>query len=271
MKVARLLRPIVALIGVLVSAGFIGTSLVHAAAADQAPVLHLASLEWFPYVGPGLAQDGLSGAVASAVAKRFGYTAKVDYFPWTRAMQVGREDDNFSGYFPAYYTEERARQCHFSAPIGHSTLGLAYLKDKPVKWKAVSDLAGARIGVVAGYSNGAEFDALVKQGKLNIDASPGDSFNLKKLLARRVQAAVIDKAVLRYLLLTEPSLKGEREQIAFHENVLAELSLHICFKRTPAGLRLQQTFDGALAAVDLKKVEAAYFQQLEADEKAKSK
>ncbi len=267
MYVARLLRPLLVF-------GFVGAAgSAPAAAHAEAPasVLHLASLEWLPYVGPGLAQDGLSGAVASAVAKQFGYTIKVDYFPWTRAMQVGREDDSYTGYFPAYYTEERARQCHFSAPMGHSTLGLAYLKDNPVKWHTVADLVGVKIGVVAGYSNGAEFDALAKQGKLTIDASPGDLFNMKKLLANRVQAAVIDKSVLRYLVLTDPSLNSERERIEFHENVLAELSLHVCFHRTPAGQKLQQSFDAALRNVDIKKIEAAYFQQLESDVKLKAK
>jgi polar amino acid transport system substrate-binding protein len=267
MNVARLLRPFLALL----SAGAVGLVPIPACAHESANVLHLASLEWLPYVGPGLAQDGLSGAVATAVAKQFGYKAKIDYFPWTRAMQVGREDQSFSGYFPAYYTEERARQCHFSAPMGHSTVGLAYLKDKPLRWNTVNDLAGMKIGVVAGYSNGAEFDALVKQGKLTIDTSPGDLFNLKKLLASRVQAAVVDRAVLRYLLLTESTLKRERNQIAFHDNILAELSLHVCFQRTPAGLKLQQKFDSALREVDVGKIEAAYFQQLENDEKLKAK
>ncbi len=267
MNAARLLRsPLVLLL-----AGAIGLSPAPAFAEDSAHVLHLASLEWLPYVGPGLAQDGLSGAVAAAVAKQFGYTTKIDYFPWTRAMQVGREDESFSGYFPAYYTEERARQCHFTAPMGHSSVGLAYLNDKPLKWRTVSDLIGMKIGVVAGYSNGAEFDALVKQGQLNIDASPGDTFNLKKLLANRVQAAVIDRSVLRYLLLTDPDLTKQREKIAFHENILAELSLHICFKRTPIGLKLQQNFNAALQGVDTKKIEAAYFQQLENDAKLKTK
>lgn len=270
MKFARLVRPCLVWGGVLTSAALLAPVTARAA-EDPTPVLRLASLEWLPYVGPGLAQDGLSGTVATAVARQFGYAAKVEYFPWTRAMQMGREDEGYSGYFPAYYTEERARTCHFSAPIGHSTLGLAYLKDQPLKWKAVGDLAGTKVGVVAGYSNGAEFDALAKRGKLTIDASPGDAFNLKKLLAGRVQAAVIDRAVLRYLLLTEPSLKGERERIAFHENILAELSLHVCFKRTPAGQKLQQTFDSALATVDLKKIEAAYFTQLENDERARSR
>lgn len=267
MNVVRLLRPLL----VLLSAGTIGLLPLQACAEEPVRVMRLASLEWLPYVGPGLAQDGLSGAVAAAVAKRIGYTSKVDYYPWTRAMQVGREDESFAGYFPAYYTEERARQCHFSAPIGHSTLGLAHLKDKPLKWHATSDLIGMKIGVVAGYSNGAEFDALVKQGKLTIDASPGDAFNLKKLLANRVQAAVIDRSVMRYLLLTEPALIAERDQIAFHDNVLAELSLHVCFKRTPAGLKLQQDFDAALQSVDTKKIEAGYFQQLENDAKLKAK
>jgi polar amino acid transport system substrate-binding protein len=267
MNFARLLRPL----WLLISAVTLVSAPLKAAADEVPQVLRLASLEWLPYVGPGLAQDGLSGAVAAAVAKRIGYTAKIDYFPWTRAMQVGREDEGFAGYFPAYYTEERARQCHFSAPMGYSTLGLAYLKDKPLKWQVASDLVGMRIGVVAGYSNGAELDALVKQGRLTTDASPGDAFNLKKLLAGRVQAAVIDSSVLRYLLITEPDLMKERERISFHENAIAKLSLHVCFKRTPAGLKLQQSFDDALQIVDIKKIEAAYFQKLESDASLKTR
>jgi polar amino acid transport system substrate-binding protein len=234
-----------------------------ARAAEPAQVMHLASLEWLPYVGPRLAGDGLAGTIAAAAAKQFSYTVRVDYFPWKRAMQVGGEEAGYAGYFPAYYTPQRARSCYFSAPMGNSTVGLAYLKSEPLQWQQASDLAGMRIGVVAGYSNGKEFDALAEQGKLELDASPGDAINLRKLLAGRVRVVVIDKSVLRYLLLTDSTLFPERDRIAFHPNVLAELTLHVCFQRTPAGLILQKKFDEALRHMDVGKIENSYFQDLE--------
>jgi polar amino acid transport system substrate-binding protein len=244
-----------------------GPSAQAAAAAAETPAsaraLRLASLEWLPYVGPQLADNGVAGVIAANVARQFGYDVRIDYFPWKRAMQVGGEDPGFAGYFPAYYTEERARSCWFSQPMARSTLGLAYLRNAPLHWEHLADLEGMRIGVVAGYSNGREFDELAKAGRLQIDPSPGDAFNLKKLLAGRVRVAVVDRMVMRYLLLTDPELKPERERIAFHETPLAELTLHVCFQRTPAGQRLQEEFDAALKRVDIDKIENAYFQQFE--------
>lgn len=232
-------------------------------AADVPNTIRLASLEWLPYVGPNLEQGGLSGAVAAAAAKQFGYQIKIDYFPWNRAMQMGGKDASFAGYFPAYYTEERARECYFSAPMGSSTVGLAHLKSTPLQWNALPDLAGLTIGVVAGYSNGEAFDAMVKQGRLTVDMAQSDTQNLRKLLASRIRAAVIDKSVLRYLLSTEPSLVKDRAQVVFHQHALADLSLHVCFQRTPAGQKLQQAFDAALRRMDIRKIENGYFQQLE--------
>jgi len=233
-----------------------------AAASAQPHVLHLASLEWLPYVGPQLADNGVSGVIAATVAHQFAYDVHIDYYPWKRAMQVGGEDPDFAGYFPAYYTEERARNCWFSQPMGRSTVGLAYLRSEPLHWERLADLEGMRLGVVAGYSNGREFDEMVKSGRLLADPSPGDASNLKKLLAGRVRAAVVDKMVMRYLLLTDPEHKPERERIAFHDTPLAELTLHVCFQRTPAGQRLQEDFDAALRRVDIDKIENGYFAQL---------
>lgn len=233
------------------------------AAADAPKVMRLASLEWLPYVGAMLNEEGWSGHMASIAARPGGYRVKIDYFPWTRAVQLGTRDAQYAGYFPAYYTEERARQCHFSLPIGSSTVGLAYLKGTPPAWNTVQDLSPLKIAVVAGFSNGPAFDTLAREGKLNIDASPNDMLNLRKLLANRVDAVVIDKLVMRYLLLSEPSLARERDRIAFHERPLAELPLHVCFQRTPQGREMQQAFDRSLQGMSLKKLESEYFRQLE--------
>lgn len=232
-------------------------------ARAETPALHLASLEWLPYAGRSLPDGGLSGAVAKSVAARFGYGIRIDYFPWKRAMQVGASDPDFVGYFPAYHTPERAQQCHFTAPMGNSTIGLAMLAEAPLHWRVLGDLAGNKLGVVLGYSNGEAFDQMVKSGKLQVDASESDTINLKKLLAGRIRAVVIDKAVLRYLLASDPALSKERAKLAFGDQPLAVLTLHVCFQRTPLGLKLKQSYDAALLHTDIAKIENAYFDQLD--------
>lgn len=234
-----------------------------ASAADLAKTMRLASLDWLPYVSASLEQEGWSSLVAESAARGAGYQIRIEYFPWTRAVQLGSRDVRYAGYFPAYFTEERARNCHFSLPIGSSTVGLAYLKSAPVTWTSVQDLSTLKVGVVAGFSNGHSFDMLVREGKLVPDASPSDVLNLRKLLARRVNTVVIDKLVLRYLLLSEPSIAREREQIVFHDKPLAELPLHICFQHTAEGKEMQQAFNAALKTMPLRKLEGEYFQRLE--------
>jgi polar amino acid transport system substrate-binding protein len=241
----------------------IATGMPFSAAAQSAKTMRLASLEWIPYVGPTLEGEGLSVHIVATAARQFGSQAKIDYFPWTRAMQLGTKDPSYAGYFPAYHTEERTRTCHFSAPIGTSTVGFAYLKSAPLRWETLQDMRSKRIAVVSGFSNGSAFDDLVKQGKLQVDPSPNDMLNLRKLLAGRVDTVVIDKLVLRYLLLTEPSLASERSQIGFHERPLAALPLHVCFQKSPEGLQNQQAFNRALTSMHLRKIENDYFHFLE--------
>jgi polar amino acid transport system substrate-binding protein len=244
-------------------AATVAAGIPYGAAAQSAKTIRLASLEWIPYVGSALEGEGLSVHIVSTAVRQFGSQAKIEYFPWTRAMQLGAKDPGYAGYFPAYHTEERARTCHFSAPIGSSMVGFAYLKSSPLRWESLQDMASKRIAVVSGFSNGSAFDDLVKQGKLQVDPSPNDMLNLRKLLAGRVDTVVIDKLVMRYLLLTEPSLARERDQFGFHERPLAALPLHVCFQKSAEGLEIQQAFNRALTSMQLRKIENDYFQLLE--------
>lgn len=225
--------------------------------------MRLASLEWLPYAGNRLVHQGWSSFIAEKAASRAGFQTEIDYFPWKRAMRLGVVDPQYAGYFPAYYTNERARECHFSSPIGSSTIGLAHLKNIPLAWNRLEDLSGLQIGVVAGFSNGRAFDAMVREGSLQVDPSPSDLLNLRKLVAQRVDAVVIDRLVLRYLLSSEAEFEKNRAQIAFHAKPLAELALHVCFQRSPRGLAMQRAFDTAMQALPLRKLETEYFRLLE--------
>ena len=241
------------------------------ATAAEEKTMQLASLEWLPYVGASLPEQGLSSFIAASAAKKLGQQIKIAYFPWKRAMQVGGTSTAYAGYFPAYYTEERAKTCHFSQAIGSSSIGLAYLKSNPLQWDSVADLAQqltASFGVVFGYSNGEEFDALVKLGRIHIESSASDQLNLRKLMIGRVRAAVVDEAVLRYLLKTDPVLSTYSNQIVFHARPLAELKLYICLQRNAQGLANKTAFDQALQELNLRTLEEEYFQILGAQNAA---
>ncbi|MES2259454.1 MAG: transporter substrate-binding domain-containing protein [Pseudomonadota bacterium] len=237
---------------------------MQSVAAEPVKTVQLASLEWMPFAGATLPGDGLSGAVIAEVEKRLGNTVKVHYFEWKDAIAKVEADAGFAGYFPVYYTAERAEvKCYLSQSIGKSETGIGYLKESPVQWNKTTDLAAYKIGVVEGYSNSAEFDAAVKQGKQSVELANSDTNNVRKLVAKKIPGIVIDKLVLRFLTMKTAA----KESVMFSDHLLTGNTLHVCFRRSPAGKALQEAFDAELKKVDVNKLEAEYLKRLEASVK----
>ncbi|MFZ6816116.1 substrate-binding periplasmic protein [Undibacterium sp. Rencai35W] len=243
--------------------GMIALTAMSPAIADDT-VMRLASLEWSPYVGSQLRDEGLTASIVKVTARQIGIDTKISYAPWSRTVQVGGTDPAYAGYFPAFYTKERESSCYFSGILGRSIVGFAYLKKRPFDWLRLSDLQAYKIGIVQDYANGEEFDAMIKKGLLKTDTAPSDVSNLRKLLAQRIDVIVIDKNVLRQLLITEPGLQANRDQIEFHPQELTNFSMHICFQHTERGLAMRKSFNAALEKVDIKKFENTYFKLTDA-------
>jgi polar amino acid transport system substrate-binding protein len=216
--------------------------------------MRLATLEWPPYTGLLLPQEGISTRVAKVVARSAGYNLMSAYFEWTETMEKGEKGIGFDGYFPEYFTKERAQQCHLSSSIGTSLLGVATLRATPLYWKALPDLAAYKLGVVDGYSNGEVFDQAIKDKRQPVEAGASDAVNVKKLLDGRLRGIVIDRNVLNYTL----SRTGGGDRIAFNAKPIAELTLHVCFRRTPEGKTMRDNFDTALKKADIVRLEADY-------------
>lgn len=242
------------------SAALLLASPLLAAHAQEAPkALHLASLEWPPFASAALPNNGSTGAVIDAVARQMGSTVKVDYFAWKDTVTKGSGDPAYIGYFPVFVTEERARSCYFSGVIGKSSTGIGFLKEAPVNWKTVPDLASVKIGVVEAYANGDALDEAIRQGKQPVEVSTSDTNNVRKLVSKKLPAIVVDKAVLRFMTFNSAA----RDSVMFHDKVLLERNLHVCFQRTPAGKAALDAFDAALKKVDPGKVADAYLKALE--------
>jgi len=221
-------------------------------------LIRLSTLEWPPYTGLLLPKEGVSTHIATTVAKAAGFRLLTASFEWSKTVENGEKNPNYEGYFPEYYSKEREDACHLSQSLGTSLLGIATLKSAPISWSTMSNLEQYRLGVVEGYLNGEEFDAAIKDKRQPVEAAPSDAANIAKLRAGKIRGIVIDRNVLNYTL----SKLGDTNTVVFNPKPIAKLTLHVCFKRTPAGLEYKKAFDAALAKTDLAKLEADYFRQL---------
>lgn len=237
-----------------------------AAQAQEAPttrIVRFAADDWPPFVSPRLPADGMSAAMVSAVFERIGYQVRYEYFPWKRTMQFGLGNPRYAGFMAVWRTPEREKLCHFSVPVGNTLTVLAYLKDEGAPGVSLQDLGKLRIGTVAGYSNGEQFDAMAARGELKTEEGLNDATNLKKLLIGRYRVIVIERHVLQHLLTGAEFSRAERERIAVVDTAFRERPVHVCFKRDANGALQQKRFNEAAREVDLARLERDYWKRLD--------
>lgn len=212
----------------------------------QADTRILVTLEWPPYTGIELPEGGEVTGLVKRVFADMGDDTRIGYFSWRRALQLPRTDRRFAATYPMYYAPERDSQCHFSAPIGKSPIGLAERRQQPLSWHSVDDLRRYRIGVVKGYVNSPRFDALVNAGKLAVLAAENDEQNLRNLQNGLVDGAVIDHNLYQWLSRQEAPSRLALDNLQLNPRLLVVNGLYMCFPRDDEGLALRDRFNASL-------------------------
>jgi polar amino acid transport system substrate-binding protein len=238
----------------------LGLSLsIDAAAQDK--TIHLTSLDWPPYSGASLSEQGASVAVARAAAKAMGYELKVQFLPWARAVALAADPaSGVVGYFPEYHSSDVAERFLLSDPIGSGPLGLAEQRAAPVAWSSLADLKPHTIGTVRDYVNTEEFDRMAAAGELKVEAVNDDATNLRKVAAGRLPLAVIDRHVMGYLLANDAALKSDADKLQFNARLLEDKQLYIAFQRSPQGEAAARVINEGLKKIDVAAVAAPFFQ-----------
>ena len=227
----------------------------HADTGSDDKTLYLTSLEWPPYSSANLPQQGAAIAIATAAFANMGYTLKVNFFPWSRAVAFSQAPDNhYIGYFPEYYSDEIAQNFIYSDAFASGPLGFAERKDNAINWTKLEDLAPYKIGVVQDYINTKRFDEMVKAEVLTAPTTLNDTTNLKKLVGRRVDIAVVDKHTMNFLFKTDPALARHAEEVQFNAKILAEKKLYICFNKTEEGYQMANIFNQGLKSIDIAEI-----------------
>ncbi len=215
------------------------------------PQVRMGSLEWPPYTGAQLAQQGATAVVVREALRQAGMELQLRFFPWNRAVALARSDAAYMAYFPEYYDVANAQQFLYSDPIGSGPLAFAQRRTQPLVWSRYEDLAGKTIGVVRGYLNTEELDARIAQGSLRANEAPDDAKNLLKLASGRVDVAVVDANVFRYLAQHDPDVRAVASTLELHPRVLENKQLYVCFKNTAKGRALRDAFNRALKTVPI--------------------
>ncbi|CAM3284451.1 substrate-binding periplasmic protein [Shewanella pealeana] len=218
----------------------------------HADTLYLTSLHWPPFAGERLQNQGACIAVTKAALEATGHTVVVDFFPWSRAVRMAsRNDSKYLGYLPEYsYPTDKFV---FSQPMGRSVLGLVEQKSYPVSWTQQSDLNHYTIGVVQGYVNTHELDEMMTQGSQPYEAVASDLHNLNKVATGRIDAAVIDEHVLKYLL-AQPNMAHVRNKLQFNKKLLTYKELFVAFKNNKEGRMWRDRFNQGLAQIDVQQI-----------------
>jgi len=160
--------------------------------------ISLAVLDWKPYAGEELENFGFGSKILTAAFNRVGYEVTFSFMPWVRAIK-----DTEIGIYDAvcygYYSDKRAKIYALSNPFVESTLVFCKHKDSNISYHSLQDLKPYRIGIVRGYVNTVQFDAVEYLKK---EEAGNETLNLKKLLNKRVDLILIDKFVAQYLINT---------------------------------------------------------------------
>jgi polar amino acid transport system substrate-binding protein len=222
----------------------------------NAKTLALTSLEWPPFSGESLPEQGASIFIVREALAKMGHELKVDFYPWNRAVRLAnKKGNNYHGYFPEY--EYATQEYLFSEAIGISPLGLIEHKDKPLVWQQVPDLNRYSLGVVDGYINTEQLDNMISDGRQKAESVTSDIQNLRKVAVKRIDGAVIDLLVFKYLIYQSRSVKL-KTNLRANDKLLANKWLFVAFNDSPEGVFWRDTLNQGLERVDIQSLFEQY-------------
>lgn len=177
----------------------------------------LATLDWPPYISEQLCDGGWVFQLAVSLFHAAGYGVKIEFLPWARAVRKV-EQGEYDVLFPEYFIEARAPSDNFTNTKRRDLLELSqafpggnisFMKLKGTPDNFEGDLAymlGKDVGVVRGYQNTKEFDAMMDSGKFNIVEAVDDLQQVRLLFAKRVNFIIGDPMVIESVIMLAPDI-----------------------------------------------------------------
>lgn len=177
------------LLSALPAAAMSGSLTVAVAVADDAPPL--------TYGAPD-APRGLYPALIAAAFADSGQPATLRALPWRRALAL--LDQGQAAVGGIYRIDRRDTRYDYSEPLFTEHLVLVTRRGHPVHLRALTDLAGQRIGVLAGWRYGGGFWRVRRDGRSMVNETGSDRQNFDMLRRGRLDAVLSLERVARPIL-----------------------------------------------------------------------
>ncbi len=186
------------------------------------------------------ALQGICPEMITHAAESLGISVEYEAFPWARMLLMA-EKGKVDGVMPLFKTPERAEFLFYPrTPLALEENVFFTSKEMGMPtWKAIQDLEEYTIGVVRGYSYGAEFD---QAEYLHKDEAVSEERLIKKFQKGRFQIGVGNKHVISFYARQA----GIADDIVFLKPPLVVSPLYIGFSKVKGHKHLAEQFSRAI-------------------------
>lgn len=165
----------------------------------------LAYVEYPPYYGKSLENGGPVAEIIVQAYNKVGYGVTLKFVPWARGLK-GTKLGTYDGLFTAWYSKDREQWFVFSDPLLPNELGFYKRKGESIKFDSFEDFRPYKIGIVRGHIYPLGF----KEADLKTYEAATDKENLLLVLMNRIDLALTDRALGRYIIKTELQGQGNK-------------------------------------------------------------
>lgn len=207
---------------------------------------------WEPYQFLSKADKvtGLDNDLVNAIAKSAGCSVSFVKRPWKRSLIEVKEGD--SDIAPgASFSKERAQYAYFSDTYRSETMSLFVLKENLTKYSFTNMdelmASDVDIGVVRGYHYGEHFKVARENANTTakIQETSADENNIKKLLKRRIDFAIVDPYSGIHLL----KQLGAANKVSIHPMTVNSDNIYIMLSKKSVSQETVQKLNEGLKSI----------------------
>ena len=189
----------------------------------SAETIKLATMNWEPFYGESLPENGFFSALSREVFKQAGYDITIEFVPFKRAM-VMAERGKYDGVLGAYYNEERNQKFYFPEPVAYADEVFIQNKGQGLTYnQLIANAQQYRVGVLRGGAQSKE----LKQKGFMVEETTDYIQNIKKLNANRIDVILIGKQVFYYLIHNRQDLKEYGDKLIVINKPFKSYGLYI--------------------------------------------
>ncbi|MCK7613772.1 substrate-binding periplasmic protein [Roseibium sediminicola] len=222
--------------------------LVAASTGARADTLRFVTLSYPPYEYEEADKvDGIVVRILREAFSRLGHELEIEVLPWKRALLMARQG-SVDGIFTVYKTEERLKFLDYSETVVMpQVVSIWALKGSNVPFDGTMEsLHDVPLGVVHGVSYGKIADTAIENGTLKqLDYAPNSAHNIKKLLAGRTLAVIMN----RYGALYHLRLQNGFDKVEELQPEVSAVPSYVGFSKARNLSGLRDQFDQVLQAM----------------------